>query len=293
VSGYWEKVLKVRLTRRSALAAGLTATAAAVLAACSGDDGDRTAGEAERGVQSTTRSSTFVLVHAAWLGAWSWDALLPHLAGHKVVAVDLPGHGKDKTPISDVTMEGYVRAVTDALDANGPAVLVGHSVGGLVISQAAEARPDRVTALAYVAGFLLPNGASFVAATEGVQGSMVLDNLVFAQDGQSVTVRPEAMHQAFAHDVPLEAFQAVAPLVVPEPTAPLATPLALTEANWGRVPRYYVECLQDRAIPPAVQEAMYTALPVRQVFSMQTSHSPNFAAPEELARHLQTVAAAV
>ena len=240
-----------------------------------------------------TESASFILVHSAWLGAWAWESVTPFLTsrGHRVVAVNLPGHGSDQTPPAQVTMEGYVKAVTDALDVTGPAIVAGHSVGGLVVSQAAEARPDKVRALVYVSGFLLPDGASFVAATEGVQGSMVLENLVFAPDGASVSIREDAMHEAFAHDVPTEAFQAVRHLIVPEPTAPLATPLSLTEANWGRVPRYYVECLADRAIPPAVQRAMYTALPVKRVFSMHTSHSPNFAAPEELAGHLAAVAA--
>jgi pimeloyl-ACP methyl ester carboxylesterase len=241
---------------------------------------------------SRTGGKTFVLVHAAWLGAWSWEHVTSLLTarGHRVVALDLPGHGQDRTPPASVTMADYVETIAQALDNEGPAVLVGHSVGGLAISQAAEARPDNVRALVYVSGFLLPSGASFVAATEGVQGSLVLENLVFSEDGASVTVRGDVLHEAFAHDVPVEAFETVRHLLVPEPTAPLATPLALTDANWGRVPRYYVECLADRAIPPPVQRAMYSALPVKRVFSIDTSHSPNFAAPEGLAGYLHAVA---
>ncbi len=74
---------------------------------------------------------------------------------------------------------------------------------------------------------------------------MVLDNLVMAEDGHSVSIREEVMHEAFAHDVPLAAFDAVRHLIVPQPTAPLAVPLSITEERWGSIPRYYIECTAD------------------------------------------------
>jgi pimeloyl-ACP methyl ester carboxylesterase len=235
----------------------------------------------------------FVLVHSAWLGGWAWEPVSSVLSaeGRTVFAPDLPGHGEDPTPPSQVTMAGYVERVTGILDSlEEPAVLVGHSLGGIVISQAAEERPEKVAALVYLCAFLLPDGASFLSAIEGVEGSTVLDNLVMAEDGHSVTIREEVMHEAFAHDVPLEAFEAVRHLIVPQPTGPLAAPLSVSEARWGSVPRYYIECTEDRAIPPGVQRAMYTGIPVETVFQLATSHAPNFAAPTELAGYLMEVA---
>jgi len=236
--------------------------------------------------------AAYVMVHSAWLGGWSWGPVAEVLEAEnrEVHAPDLPGHGQDQTPPGDVTLDSYVATITDLLDSlDGPAILVGHSLGGKVISQAAENRPDRVRALVYLCAFLLPDGASFMGATEGVQGSMVLDNLVMSDDGASVTIRPEVMHEAFAHDVPLTAFEAVLPLVVAQPTAPLGSPLAITDARWGSIPRYYIECTDDRAIPPGVQAAMYEAIPVTRVFSMHTSHAPIFAAPETVAAFLLEV----
>jgi pimeloyl-ACP methyl ester carboxylesterase len=238
--------------------------------------------------------TNFVMVHSAFLGGWAWGSVASLLEkqGHKVIALDLPGHGKDKTSPSEVTLGAYVKAVTDVLDVQrDPVILVGHSLGGIVISQAAENRPDKVRSLVYLCAFLLPSGGSFMKATEGVKGSMVLDNLVMAEDKTYVTVKEEVMHQAFAHDVPEDAFARAKPMLVPEPTAPLGTPLSITQERWGRIPRYYVECLADNAIPPAVQKAMYTSIPVQKVFSMVTSHAPNLSAPQKLAEHLLAVAA--
>lgn len=238
--------------------------------------------------------TTFMMVHSAWLGGWAWKPVASILEkhGHKVIAPDMPGHGKDQTSPSRVTMESYVRTVTDGLDAQPePVILVGHSLGGIIISQAAENRPDKVKSLVYLCAFLLPNGGSFMKATEGVRRSMVLDNLVMAEDKTYVTIKEEVMHEAFAHDVPDDAFAQAKPMIVPEPTAPLGTPLSITEERWGRIPRYYIECLEDKAIPPEVQKAMYTAIPVKKVFSMKASHAPNFSAPQELAENLLAVAA--
>lgn len=236
----------------------------------------------------------FVLVHSAWLGGWAWAPVSSILErqGHEVFAPDLPGHGEDETPPAAVRMEDYVRTVTDILDAlDDRAILVGHSLGGIIISQAAEERPEKLKSLVYLTAFLLADGGSFMKATQGVEGSLVLDNLVMAEDGASVTIREDMLHKAFAHDVPKDAFEAAKPRTVPEPTAPLAAPLSITEERWGSVPRYYIECTADRAIPPTVQQAMYEAIPVRRVFSMDTSHAPNFAAPDELAGYLLKIAA--
>ncbi len=241
----------------------------------------------------TDSSRTFVLVHSAWLGSWAWEPVASILEkeGHKIIAPDLPAHGKDKTPPSEVTLDSYVKTVTDVLDSQPePVILVGHSIGGIIISQAAENRPDKVRSLVYICAFLLPSGGSFMKATAGVKGSMVLDNLVMSDDQTSVMIKEEVMREAFAHDLPAEAFSSVRPRIVPEPTAPLGGTISVTEERWGRIPRYYVECTADNAIPPDVQRAMYTAIPVRKVFSMKTSHAPNFSAREELAGYLQIVA---
>ena len=78
----------------------------------------------------------------------------------------------------------------------------------------------------------------------------------------------------------------------PQAVAPLATPVALTEEDFGRVPRVYIGTLRDRAISPWLQGGMYERLPCQKVISMNTSHSPFFSAPEELAEHLESLARA-
>jgi pimeloyl-ACP methyl ester carboxylesterase len=76
----------------------------------------------------------FVLVHGAFGGAWCWEPLTPSLiaAGHTVQTLELPGSGADNTPIEQVTLDADADAIGRALATDSePAVLVGHSMGGV------------------------------------------------------------------------------------------------------------------------------------------------------------------
>jgi pimeloyl-ACP methyl ester carboxylesterase len=233
-----------------------------------------------------------VLVHGAWHGSWCWDevARLLEKQGHKAVAIDLPGHGNDKTPISQVTLQAYADRVVEVLNAQSePVVLVGHSMGGIVLSQAAEHHPEGVRALVYLSAFLLRDGESLLQIAQDDAEALVLPNLVMAEDQGSATVRDDAIKEAFYSHCSDEDTARARSLLVPQAAAPFATPVHTTAENFGRVPRIYIECLRDRAISPSVQKQMYTALPCQRVISMNTDHSPFFSAPEELVSHLTAI----
>jgi len=116
--------------------------------------------------------------------------------------------------------------------------------------------------------------------------SMVLPNLVMTEDQRSATVREAALKETFYGGCSEEDIALARLLLVPEALAPLAIPIHITEGNFGRVPRVYIECLRDKALPPALQKKMYATLPCQQVISLDTDHSPFFSAPEELVVHL-------
>jgi hypothetical protein len=78
-----------------------------------------------------------------------------------------------------------------------------------------------------------------------------------------------------------------------EPLAPLATPVSVSTERFGRVPRVYIQTLQDRVVSPTAQKQMYTASPCQQVFSLETGHLPFFAAPDKLAAHLLSLSSKV
>jgi pimeloyl-ACP methyl ester carboxylesterase len=242
---------------------------------------------------SNTNKPTFVMVHSAWMGGWSLEHVRNGLTakGYASAAPDLPAHGQDKTPVADVSMAAYVKTVTDVIDkVKGQVILVGHSFGGVIASQVAEERPDKIKAINYLCAFMLPNGASFMDATQGVKHSNVLNNLYFSEDKLLVGIKEEALHEAVAHDVPEAAFLAAKPYLVLEPTRPLGEKLKLTDNRYGQVPRFYTQCTKDNAIPLDVQNAMIEQSPVVKTYQLPSSHAPIFSMPDKVVEVLVDVA---
>lgn len=228
---------------------------------------------------------TYVLVHSAWLGGWQWESVANILKekGHNVITPDLPGHGDNKTTPKNITMNDYVTTITNILDKQEkPVILVGHSFNGITVSRVAELKPNKVKSLVYLTAFLLPNGGSFFNAVQGVKGSKAVDNFYLSEDKTFALVKEDEIQNAFAHDIPEEAFNNAKPYIMPEPSAPLMYKLEITEENYGKIPKYYIECTEDRAIPLEIQRAMYNGN-VLKAYSINSSHTPNFSQPEKLA----------
>ena len=237
----------------------------------------------------------FVLVHGGFVGGWCWEKVVPLLeeAGHRVEAPDLPGSGDDDTPIPEVSLQAYADRISEVLDAQPePVVLVGQSSGGVAVSQAAEQRPDKIHMLVYVGAYLLRNGETLLSASENDTESLVLANLVMSEDGASATIREDAIREALLADCSDEDVERAKARFEPGAVAPIATPVSLSEENYGRIPRVYIETLKDRAISPWLQKEMYERVPCQKVISMDTGHWPFYSAPEELAGHLDSLARA-
>lgn len=232
--------------------------------------------------------STYVLVHGTWHGKWCWDKVVPLLrqAGHHVVAFDLPGHGQDTTPVSKTSLDLYVERTCEVLAAQmEPVILVGHSAGGLVISQAAERDPTKIEKLVYLTAYLFQDGEYLLQKVPiGADSPLVVD-----EAGTSVTMRADMLKDLLYADCSEDDIERAAPLLVPETITLGTAPVHVTSERFGQVPRVYIECLQDRTIIPALQKQMYTALPCQRVLTLDTSHSPFFSAPEALSELLLSV----
>ena len=228
---------------------------------------------------------TFILIHGSWHSSWNWHKVMPLLeqAGHKAISVDLPGMGRDKTPIQDVRMESTVQRICNLIDTiEGKVILVGHSKNGIMISQAAEYRPQKIEKLIYVAAYLVPNGKTqreySVRDTEGWLKPYVTQH----PENNSHTLQPEIYKEGLYHDCDDDITEMAKCILSNEPVESGITPLHLTDENFNSVPRYYIECTEDRAVTPFIQRVMYTETPCEKVYSMATSHSPFFSKPKEL-----------
>ncbi len=236
--------------------------------------------------------ATFILVHGALHGGWCWDKVVHRLAqaGHRALAPDLPGMGANPVPPEDVTLEMTGTFIADlARSQVERAILVGHSLGGITISDAAERAPEAIAGLIYVSGVLLQTGA---AAVDLLGSGELPEGLRYSDDGAVLTDDPLHARNRYYNGCDEVDVRNALLRLVPQPTRPYRDRLALTPGRFGTVPRAYIQCLHDNAIPFEVQQSLQSAMPCQPVFTMETGHSSFLQAPEMFSAHLIAAAKA-
>jgi len=232
-------------------------------------------------------TTSVVLVHGAWHGAWCFDRVVARLEaeGIEAIAVDLPGHGDDPGPLGDLhTDAARVTEVLDRLD--GDCVLLGHSYGGAVITEAGV--HPAVRHLVYLCAFVIDADESCIAAATALAatldlsfgaGTKLADAMALNDDG-TITVSSEGANQSFYNDCDAATAAAAIARLGPQPTVTLADDMP-TAVAWRERPSTYVVCTEDLAIPPALQRVM--ADRCTETVEWPTSHSPFLSDPERVA----------
>ena len=233
-----------------------------------------------------------ILVPGAWHGAWCFDKVVAELRarGVAVTALNMPGHGGDPEPLGG--LEADVASTRNAIQrVGGPVVLLGHSYGGAVITEAAvdPATAARVKHLVYLAAFAPGAGESvgywsvrnegstlraLIRKSDTTEAASVVDTSDFA-----------AAKEAFYADCSDDDVRSAAGQLCPQRTAGLSTPL--TGEPWRTLPTTYVVCTEDRAIPVATQWEMAARItdanPLARIVAWKASHSPFYSRPASVA----------
>jgi len=238
-----------------------------------------------------------VLVHGAYGGAWCWERCVGPLAaaGHVVDTLDLPGAGEDTTPVEGVTLESCAARVCEVLRSRPePALLVGHSMGGVVITQAASNCPGCVRELAFVCAFMPSDGQSLLDLTRLPEGAndLIQANIVIEGEPPVAFLPSDAAAIAIYNRCDEESIAWAVERRRPQPVAPFATPVAVDEAVLAAIPRSYVFTAHDQSIPPELQRRMIAEHPCRKVFELDADHAPYLSATGELVAALLELAGA-
>jgi pimeloyl-ACP methyl ester carboxylesterase len=266
----------------------------------------------------------FLFVHGAWHSAAHWNKVAEELTelGHRVHAMDLPGSGLDArypksyldgdfgtfaseaSPVGDVHLADYRDAIVAQVRELGPVTLVGHSFGGLAITQAAEVVPELIDRLVYLTAYVpaaQATGATLAALPEGASS---LSGAILVGDPTvtgAMRINPrdadpdyvEKGRIALYGDVPTEQYIRYASYLNPDLPLPVAFDDARgTTERWGRVPRTFVRTTEDRTVPLALQDRMIAEADALtpdnrfDVRSLPSSHSPFASMPDRLAATL-------
>ncbi|MCV2863568.1 alpha/beta fold hydrolase [Albidovulum sediminicola] len=230
----------------------------------------------------------FLLVHGSCHGAWCWSRVVDALTrlGHEARAIDLPAHGDDPTPASEVTLDLYASALLAAAEA--PTVLVGHSAAGFPVTLAAALDPGRIARLIYLCAYVPKTGKSIIDLRRAGPRQPLKDVVRADPGGVTYSADPQGARRTFFHDCPEDEIARALPRLCPEPIAPQATALP-PGTETPPQPRHYILCQDDHTIPPEYQAEM--ARPFGAAITrLPSGHSPFLTAPARLARVLAALA---
>lgn len=229
--------------------------------------------------------TTFVLVHGAWHGAWSWQLLTPELErrGHRTIAVDLPCDDPRATfeDYADVVCSEVPSAVDDA-------VLVGHSLGGHVVARAAAQR--RFARVVYLCGLVPEPGRSMVDQSRDRDG--MLDPAYLAglgpadADGRSAWVDEQVAREIIYADCTDDVVRWAFAQLRPQANAPYTVPCP--PIDFRATPSTYVLATADRMVGTDWSRRAAERL-AAEVIEIPGGHSPSLARPAELAGVLASV----
>ncbi|MEO1668565.1 MAG: alpha/beta fold hydrolase [Chloroflexota bacterium] len=229
---------------------------------------------------------TYVLVHGAFQDSSAWDLVVSEMeaAGATVVTASLAGRDGDETPLQEQTLETHVAAVSAVVEAqDGPVILVGHSLGGMIISQVAENMPERVETLIYVTAFLPLSGEYQGAISENDRFSQLNPNLVIDEESFTIGVNPEVFAEIFCPDCNEEQAEMVSSSQLDESLAAIPGTVELSDENFGSIRKVYIMAAQDFVLSAQLQAFMLSRVPVERVYALNTGHAPYITAPESLA----------
>jgi pimeloyl-ACP methyl ester carboxylesterase len=276
--------LRRRLNKRQAVISGI----ATVLAL---GTGLATAASASSGgCSSNAVKPTIVLVHGGWDNSTGWNAVVEKLQdrGFSVIAPANPLRGL--TPDA-----AYVHSVLTTI--SGPIVLVGHSYGGAVITNAAVGHAN-VKALVYIAGFAPDAGESLVQLVtmnpgSGIGPATTIGRpypLANGQQGTDLYLTQEGLRTAFASDVPRHVQDQM--FATQRPFSQEAFQSVSGAPAWKTIPSWYLVATNDHAIPPATQYFMAKRAGA-QISEVKSSHVPQISHPDNVVSEILEAAASV
>lgn len=239
----------------------------------------------------STVLATFILVHGGQHGGWCWEGLEHLLSerGHRVWAPDLPGMGADTTPTIDVSLELWANSIASLVEAQpSPPILVGHSRGGIILSEVAERIPQSLAGLVYCTAMLLENGETMMGAAERLMPHLA-GRISITEDGLCSGLDSSAAAQTFYNMTDKGVAENAVRRLTPEPLRPNTAPIRISPDRFGKVPRAYIECAKDNVIPLCSQRKMHDKIPCEIVIRLESDHSPFFSQLEQLSEALDII----
>lgn len=230
------------------------------------------------------------MIHGAWHTQKCWSYLTPFIRPFgNILTPDMPGRTTSMN-FKKISLNSYVDSIEQLISTlNGPIVLVGHSLGGLIASQAAEYVSKKIQMLIYISAYIPLNGQTMFNLTDTFSHNPVQSQIRIIPRQNKIFLTPSKTTQTlFYNDCPNDRAQIFLNRFIPEPLKVFSTPLALTPSGFGSVQKIYIRCLKDLVLHPDLQTQMIDHSQIPIVHDLESGHCPFLSQPERLSQLIKT-----
>lgn len=202
---------------------------------------------------------------------------------------NLPGRGRDPAWAPRVTLGHLVRAAAPLLHAQAQTTVVVHSRYGVLASALAEAYPEHIRRVVYLASYMLPDGgrAADYFATDA--GCYLRPYVHVSKLAVRDWLDPEAYLEGLCADCSADDVALASSLLCREQSLPALARVRLTDERYSRAPRAYIRLTEDRTLSLALQDQLIDTTGAERVESLRASHSAYFSCPDALVETILTV----
>lgn len=228
--------------------------------------------------------ASYILIHGAWHASWCWEKVAPLLSGsgHQVLTPDLPGHGENNKPYSEVEFQDYLDCIMNEVSkCDEMPILVGHSFAGIIMTQLAANFPDQFQKLVYLAAYVPLVGDSLLNMSRKFCETGLSPELIIDKKDGNIQLKTDRLAELLYHCAAREDQDWAKSLIIPEPLAPLAATVNYSDYSYSDVESLYIFCEQDRAI--TMPDQLWMAERTHgETVRLQSDHCPFLGMPEQL-----------
>lgn len=231
---------------------------------------------------------TFLLIHGSQHGAWCWHKLVPLLeqAGHQVHAIDLPSHGDDKAYVEEVTLDTYVQAVDDYVNAHklNKLIIVGHSMAGAILMLVVSKLEKRIKRLIFLAA-VVPNEGESVLDTLTSDRQKAIKRMVSESNNQSFKSVYAVARESFFSDLTESEARKYYKFLTPQSFKAFSQKASFSSFYKTNIANHYILCKKDRVLSPVLREQFASRINGK-CSKIAAGHDVMLSQPKKLAKLL-------
>jgi len=226
----------------------------------------------------------YIFIHGACQGGWVWKKIENLLKSNNIdyETPDLPGHGNDKTPLHEVTLEKYIETIRTIIKkTDKKIVLVGHSMGGFVASQAADLEYNKIDKIIYIASLIPKNNETISSILKMDKKSKLLQHSILSDDKSFVELNSKSIDEILYNNCSIEDVEFGKNKLCKQATLPFYTSIKLTE-KFEKIPKYYIKTLYDNGVSIEFQNELCNRYNNIITKKIKSGHAPFFSNHQEL-----------